>query len=96
MKADHIHTPKDGRGLRDVFVDGKLVERVFFADTRRGIVRAYRYPLRLDKWRKRVLSETLHGVVEVRAKVGAGKTVTEGHNKEVRGAEPASSAERPS
>lgn len=86
MKADHIHTPKDGRGLRDVFVDGKLVERVFFADTRLGIVRAYRYPLRLDKWRKRVLSETLHGVVEVRAKVGAGKTVTEGHNAEVTGA----------
>ena len=85
MKADHIHTPKDGRGPRDVFVNGKLVEQVFFADTRRGIVRAYKRPLRLDKWRKRVLSETLHGLVEVRAKVGAGETATEGHNAEVSG-----------
>lgn len=74
MKADHIHTPKDGRGPRDVFVNGKLVEQVFFADTRRGIVRAYKRPLRLDKWRKRLLSATLHGLVEVRAKVGAGET----------------------
>lgn len=38
--SQHIHTPKDGRGLRDVFVDGKLVNLVFFADTKRGIVRA--------------------------------------------------------
>ena len=74
MKAEHIHTPKDGRGQRDVFIDGKRVDRVFFADTRRGIVRAFKYPLRLDKWRKRVLSETLRGVVDVRAKVGAGET----------------------
>ena len=71
MKTDHIHTPEDGRGPREVFVDGKLVYRVFFADTRRGIVRAYLYPLRLDKWRKRVLSKTMRGFVEVRAKVGA-------------------------
>ena len=85
MKADHIHTPNDGRGQRDVFVDGKLVERAFFADTRRGIVRAYKYPLRLDKWRKRVLAETLHGVVDVRAKVGAGEAAPEGHNASAKG-----------
>ena len=83
MKAEHIHTPKDGRGQRDVFIDGKRVDRVFFADTRRGIVRAFKYPLRLDKWRKRVLSETLRGVVDVRAKVGAGETAPEGHNAEL-------------
>lgn len=79
MKADyHIHTPHDGRATRDVFVDGKLVERAFFADTRRGIVCAFKHPLRLDRWRKRVLSETLHGVVEVREKVGADTTAPEG------------------
>ena len=71
MKTDHIHTPDDGRGPRDVFVDGKMVDRVFFADTKRGIIRAYKYPLRLDKWRKRALSKTMRGVVEVRAKVSA-------------------------
>lgn len=79
-KADHIHTPNDGRGPRDVFVNGKIVEEVFFADTRRGIVRAYKRPLRLDKWRKRVLSETLHGLVEVRPIVGADDTEHDGHN----------------
>jgi len=71
MKSDHIHTPKDGRGPRDVFVNGKLVAQVFFADTRRGIVRAYRSPLQIDKSGKRLLSETLRGVVEVRARVVA-------------------------
>lgn len=71
MTADHIHHPRDGRGPRDVFVDGKLVERAFFADTRRGIVRAFRSTAVIDKRRKRLLYETLRGVVEVRAKVVA-------------------------
>lgn len=66
MEKDHIHTTHDGRAPRDVFVDGKKIKCVFFADTKRGIVRVFKYPLRLDKWRKRVLSETLHGVVKVR------------------------------
>ena len=67
-RADHIHTPTDGRGLRDVFVNGKLVMHVFFADTKHGVVRLYPHPFKLDKWRKRVLSKTLHGIVEVRPK----------------------------
>ena len=71
MKADHIHTTNDGRGQRDVFVNGHLVKGVFFADTRRGIVRAYKYPLRLDKWRKRALFKTLRGTVEVYARARA-------------------------
>lgn len=69
MKIDHIHTPDDGRGLRDIFVNGRKIDSAFYADTRRGIVRAYRDPIKLDKWRKRALTKTLHGVVEVRAKV---------------------------
>jgi hypothetical protein len=70
MTKPHIHTPKDGRGQRNVFVNGRLVKQVFYADTKRGIVRAYKLPLRLDKWGKRVLSETQHGVVEVCPKLG--------------------------
>lgn len=49
-----------------MFVDGKLVERVFYANTLRGIVRAFIYPFRLNRWRKRALSKTLRGNVEVR------------------------------
>lgn len=85
MIKNHIHTPDDGRGPRDVFLNGKLIKHVFFADTKRGIVRIYKHPLRLDKWRKRVLSETMRGVVDVRAKVGAGRTATEGHNAKLTG-----------
>ena len=49
----------------------------------RGIVRSYREPLRLDKWRKRVLSKTLHGVVEVRTIVV--ETEPEGQDAEMKG-----------
>lgn len=37
----HVHTPGDGRGMRRVFLDGKRVEYVFYADTREGVVRFY-------------------------------------------------------
>ena len=70
----HIHTADDGRGPRDVFLNGKFVDLVMYADTRAGIVRVVGNPVKLDKWKKRVLTRTLRGVVEVRAKVGAGGT----------------------
>lgn len=37
----HIHTREDGRGIRDVYLDGRLIRGCFYADTERGIVRAY-------------------------------------------------------
>lgn len=53
--TDHIHTPDDGRGLRDVFLDGKLIRGCFYADTKNGIVRAYveakkDFPGQLNSW----------------------------------------------
>jgi len=63
---DSIHTPGDGRGLRDVWVDGEKINNVFFADTRRGIVDHYLEPIRLHKYAKRILSERLHGHVVVK------------------------------
>lgn len=64
--ADHIHTPDDGRGIRDVFVDGQKVGHVFFADTKRGIVDYYPQPPKIDKREKRIISRRLRGRVEVR------------------------------
>ena len=61
----HIHTPTDGRAPRDVFVDGHQIERVFFADTERGIVDHYIHPYKLHKYRKRVLSRRIRGGVMV-------------------------------
>lgn len=66
MRAnEHIHTPRDGRGRRDVFLNGEKIDLVIYADTKRGIVRVVGNTIRLDKHHKRVLSKTLRGNVEV-------------------------------
>lgn len=43
-----IHTPDDGRGMRAVYLDGKKVDQVVYADTRRGIVRIHHNPIRVN------------------------------------------------
>ena len=71
MRANkYVHTPYDGRGKnRDVLLNGNKIDRVIYADEKRGIVRVLRSPIRLDKWCKRVLWRTLRGRVEVVSKV---------------------------
>jgi len=61
----HIHTLDDGRGRRLVTVDGKVVEKVLYADTRKGIVRHYDTPVRIHKHGKRAIERTKHGIVRV-------------------------------
>lgn len=68
MDQLHIHTPGDGRGPREVFVNSKIVKGVIFADERRGIVRAIYQPIRLDKYKKRLLSYVIRGEVRVKPK----------------------------
>jgi hypothetical protein len=65
MVDPNIHTPGDGRGARRVYVDGKLMERVVYADTRRGIVRYEAFPRRLDKLGERFIVRTRRGKVTV-------------------------------
>lgn len=65
--SPHIHTPDDGRGMRRVLLNGREVKSVFYADTKKGVVRYYLQPLRLDKWRKTILSRTARGEVRVEA-----------------------------
>lgn len=66
MAREWIHTPYDGRSrARKVVVNGVEIERVFYADTRRGICRYYQYPLKLHRDGKRAISRTLRGAVEV-------------------------------
>lgn len=48
-----------------VYLDGRQVYRVVMADTKKGVIRRYRNGLPLDRWRKRVLTETLRGEVRV-------------------------------
>jgi hypothetical protein len=61
----HIHTWHDGRGVRDIFVSGKLVRRVLYADEKKGIVRVVHAVIRLDKNRENVLTRTRRGKVVV-------------------------------
>lgn len=65
LGPDHIHTPHDGGGARDVFVDGRKVNGAFYADTKRGIVDYYPEPLKIHKRGKRVITRRLRGHVEV-------------------------------
>ncbi|SHK68561.1 hypothetical protein [Halomonas caseinilytica] len=65
LGPDHIHTPHDGGGARDVFVDGRKVDGAFYADTKRGIVDYYPKPLKIHKRGKRVITRRLRGHVEV-------------------------------
>jgi hypothetical protein len=65
MRPEHIHTPDDGRGNRDVFLNGRLMKQCFYVDERNGIVRYHPEPLKLDKHKKRVLSRTVRGDVTV-------------------------------
>jgi hypothetical protein len=68
----YVHVAGDGRISEDhkywkrvVFLNGKEIDGVVYADTERGIVRICRQPLRADKHNKRVLTKTVRGHVEV-------------------------------
>lgn len=60
-----IATPKSVPAGTEVFVNGKRMEEVFYADDRRGIVDCYRKPVRLDKYKKRILSKRYRGEVKI-------------------------------
>jgi hypothetical protein len=61
----HIHTPSDGRGPRDVYLDGVLIKRVIMADTKRGIVQVTDDPVKIHKHGKRIISRRARGSVVV-------------------------------
>lgn len=69
--SEHSHFTGDGRGPRDVFLNGKLLHDVVFADTKRGIVSVVKRPLQVDK--DALARDTRYGVVEVRFKAGSGR-----------------------
>jgi hypothetical protein len=64
-RGHHIHTPLDGRGELKVLVDGKEVKYCYYADTKRGIARCYRYSYELHKYRILLLTKTYRGNVHV-------------------------------
>ncbi|MBF4433211.1 hypothetical protein ERJ77_01610 [Vibrio anguillarum] len=64
-KNDHIHTPRDFRGGRHVFVNGNEIRYVIYADTKKGIVKYHPHPVRLKKGSDVVYTRTLKGLVTV-------------------------------
>lgn len=60
-----IHRFDDGRGVRKVFLDGQEIKMAVFVDQKRGIVDRYRQPLTIDKRSQSLITERLHGCVEV-------------------------------
>ena len=61
----HIHTPDDGRGLREVFVDGMKTLQVFYADTLEGVVDVYLEPHELCEESGECKSKRIYGKVKV-------------------------------
>jgi hypothetical protein len=60
-----IHTPTDGRGPRDVYLNGKKLDKVFYADIRHGMVRCHFDPMKVNKRRQMVRGFKRYGNVEV-------------------------------
>lgn len=65
MTRSTLHTLKDWRGKRDVFVNGKMIGMVIMADELRGVVEYFRSPLRVHKHGKRLLTRRVRGIVNV-------------------------------
>lgn len=64
---DHIHTPGDCRGAREVYLNGGRISHVLYADTRKGIVRYCPAPVRINRRRGDcVLTRTKRGKVTVK------------------------------
>ncbi len=66
---DHIHRPDDGRGRRNVYLNGNKLTHCFYANTKRGIVDVHvlndQGHIKIHKRGKRPLSKRLRGKVEV-------------------------------
>ncbi|TAA12467.1 hypothetical protein EA658_09825 [Pseudoxanthomonas winnipegensis] len=65
MDCHHIHTPDDGRCPRRVYLNGVALERVVYADTKRGIARVFDDPPRISRRRECAISRKVRGVITV-------------------------------
>jgi len=60
-----VHIAGDGLGARKVLLNGKEMRNVVYADTERGVVRFSDDPPKVHKHKKRIITRTRHGIVEV-------------------------------
>lgn len=64
--APWIHRPFDGRGLREVYVDGLKIPRPCYVNTLTGYVRYYGHELTIDRVKNEVITYEIHGKVVVK------------------------------
>lgn len=63
--SEHIHTRSDGRGARDVFVNGNKIKYAIRADTKKGLVIFVPQPLRANRSGTEIYTRALRGEVKV-------------------------------
>lgn len=63
----HIHYVCDGRGLRNVFMNGNLINNVVYANEQKGIIEFAPLPLRVKR-NGEIYIRKLRGVVTVKFK----------------------------
>ena len=51
--------------VEEIRVNGRRIDAVFYVDLRKGLIRAFRQPIKVDKHKKRALTYTLRGKIEV-------------------------------
>lgn len=64
MQNPNVHYAGDGRGPRDVFVNGNRIGHVVYADETKGIVKFTPYPVRAKR-NGDAYTRKLHGTVQV-------------------------------
>ena len=60
-----FHSANDGKGSRQVLVNGNEVKRVLWANVEQGLVCFHPYPYRIDKRKGEVKTRLLRGDVKV-------------------------------
>lgn len=55
------HSAKDGRGVREAWLDGVKLERVVWCDTHRATAIVFPSPLTLDRKRQRIKTKFVRG-----------------------------------
>lgn len=60
-----FHSALDGKGDRDIFVNGNRIKRVLWVNTKQGIVCFAPHPIRTNKRKGEIYTRLLRGNVEV-------------------------------
>jgi hypothetical protein len=55
----------EAKNIRKVFLNGRTIKHVVSADEAKGKITVARFPLKIHKYKKRILLKTIYGRVEL-------------------------------